>query len=308
MPLVALAASTRASRLDAATERWDALQESRPDLEPAISLQKQLVGLVLDLSEAIDQRPLPKLSLPPKYLAAKLARGTPILAGEPIPLPVGLMKPAFLAICDTLAEGGAGDIARHISALVTDGQLDTGSLLNASVTRDQQAIRTAAQHRGVSSDLLWLAAELTASPFVHALQRAMFAHQDEKLAGASEAWNQGYCAACGSWPALAEVVGGHRILRCSFCALAWELTTYACVYCGEEGEPFVTAAPDDERKHRRVEVCGSCGSYLKTLDLPELSAFPLLAITDLDTMDLDVATMEHGYQRPPMKDFAVGHR
>ena len=93
------------------------------------------------------------------------------------------------------------------------------------------------------------------------------------------------------------------MLRCSFCALAWELANYACVYCGEEGEPFVTAAPDIERKDRRVEVCGNCGSYLKTVDVPSLSPFPLLAIADLETMDLDGAAMQHGYQRPPMKEF-----
>ena len=104
---------------------------------------------------------------------------------------------------------------------------------------------------------------------------------------------------------MAEVVDGHRTLRCSFCATAWELTTYACVYCGEDGEPFVTAAPDEERKDRRVEVCSSCGGYMKTVDTTALSPFPLLAIGDLETMDLDMAAMEHGYAKPAMKEFGV---
>jgi FdhE protein len=104
---------------------------------------------------------------------------------------------------------------------------------------------------------------------------------------------------------MAEVVDGHRVLRCSFCAAAWELKSYACVYCREEGEPFVTAAPDEERKDRRVEVCSACGGYLKTVDTFALSPFPLLSIGDLETMDLDMAAMEHGYQRPSLKDFAV---
>ena len=111
-------------------------------------------------------------------------------------------------------------------------------------------------------------------------------------------------SACGSWPAVAEVVSGHRTLRCSFCASAWELTRYACIYCDESGEPFVTAAPDEERKDRRLEVCSTCGGYLKTIDLTELSPFPLLSISDIETTDLDVAAMEHGYARPPLKDLA----
>jgi FdhE protein len=98
-------------------------------------------------------------------------------------------------------------------------------------------------------------------------------------------------------------VGGHRTLRCSFCSGAWELSTYACIYCEENGEKFVTAAPDEERKDRRLEVCSACGGYLKTIDLAELSPFPLLSISDIETTDLDVAAMEHGYQRPALKDF-----
>ncbi len=95
------------------------------------------------------------------------------------------------------------------------------------------------------------------------------------------------------------------MLRCSFCAAAWELDVYACIYCGDDGERFVTAAPDEERKDRRVEVCNACGGYLKTVDVPGLSPFPLLAIADLETMDLDVAAMEQGYARPVLKEFAA---
>jgi FdhE protein len=305
MPHVALATASRGSRLAAAAGRWDAILASRPDLAPALALQKRLLGIVVELSEAVDERPLPRLSLPPRYLAAKLARGTPALTGEPMPLPVALLSPALLELCEALAEGGAGDAASHIRAMIEEGQLEAGSLLSASLSRDQHAIRTGAVHRGLSPDLVWLVAELAVSPYVYALQRALFGAEDQTLRAALADWNHGYCAACGSWPALAEVVGGHRVLRCSFCAFAWELTTYACVYCGEEGEPFVTAAPDEERKDRRVEVCGSCAGYLKTVDIVALTQFPLLAIGDLETMDLDVAAMEHNYSRPPMKDFAV---
>ena len=172
-------------------------------------------------------------------------------------------------------------------------------LLTASLNRDQEAIREGAVHRGLAPDLVWLVAELAVSPFVNALQRSLLSGVE--LSGALAAWNHGYCPACGSWPAMAEAAGGHRTLRCSFCAAAWELNTYGCIYCGENGEPFVTAAPNEERKDRRIELCKACGSYLKTVDVAELSPFPLLAVADLETMDLDVAAMEHGYSRPPLK-------
>ena len=101
----------------------------------------------------------------------------------------------------------------------------------------------------------------------------------------------------------AEIHAAHRVFRCSFCAYAWELKTFACGYCGEGGEAFVIFAGSADRPDRRIEICGRCGGYLKTVDVEELSPFPMLAIADLETMDLDLAAMEKGYRRPVLKDF-----
>ena len=305
MPYVTIPACSREDLLDSAERRWQAIRTVRPDLEPALALQRELLTRIIDLAAMLAGSRLPKLSLPPKYLAAKLARGVPALAGEPVPLPVPVLTPTLLQLCDALAEGGAGEAATHIREELEGGKLEAASLLMASLRRDQSALRTGAVHRGLSPDLMWLVAELAVSPFAHALQRMLFGHAAGDLQAALETWNHGYCPACGSWPAVGEVAGGHRTLRCSFCSCAWELTTYACIYCEESGEPFVTAAPDPERKDRRIEICTTCGGYLKTIDVPELSPFPLLSISDIETTDLDVSAMEHGYGRPPLKDFAT---
>ena len=304
MPYVPVPPQSRQELLESAHRRWDRVLADRPDMSPAVELQQGLLEIVIDLSSAVEGGRLPRLSLPPKYLAVKLARGVPAFAGEPIPLPVGLLKTSLVKLCDRLASGGAGDVAAHIREAIEGGSIEAGSLLTASLTRDQEAIRTGASHRGLAPDLVWLVAELAVGPVACALQRALFEHTtNDALRSELAAWSRGYCPACGSWPAMAEVVSGHRTMRCSFCATAWEPTTYSCVYCDESGDTFVTAAPNEERKDRRVEICSACGNYLKTVDLPELSPFPLLAIADLETMDLDVAAMEHGYARPPLKDF-----
>jgi hypothetical protein len=307
MPYIPVPPLPREELLQEAERRWNDVLEGRPDLGPAIALQRGLLTLVVDLSRTITADRMPRLSLPPKYLAAKLARGVPAFAGEPIPLPVALLKPPLLDLCDELAEGGAGEAATHIREAIDSGSIEAGSLLTASLARDQEAIRVGATHRGLSPDLVWLIAELAVSPFAYALQRKLFtvASAVEGVLSPAAAWNHGYCPACGSWPALAEVVDGHRTLRCSFCASAWELTTHACIYCEDAGETFVTVAPDAAREDRRLELCAGCGAYLKTVDLEELSPFPLLAIADLETMDLDVAAMEHQFGRPPLKEFSV---
>jgi FdhE protein len=305
MPPAAPAPATRASRQAEAARRWARISAAKPDLEPAVSLQRQLLGIVIDLTETMEHGRLPRLSLPPRYLAAKLARGVPALAGEPMPLPIPALTPSLSRLCRELAQGGAGEAADHIRTAIDEGRMEPGSLLTASFKRDQQSIRTGAVHRGLSPDLVWLIAELAVSPFAHVLQRALLAPEREEpaLTAALAAWKHGYCPACGSWPALAEIADSHRVLRCSFCAHGWEMTTLGCAYCGEAGEKFVTVAPHDDRADERVEVCGGCGGYLKTVDVAALSPFPLLAIADLETMELDMKAMERGYRRPPLKDF-----
>ena len=304
MPYVTIQAFSRENLLESARQRWQIIRKERPDLEPALALQRELLTCMIDLAGALSRGKLPRLSLPPKYLAAKLARGVPALAGEPIPLPVPVLTPALFQLCDALAVGGAGEAATHIRQELEGGKLEAASLLTASLRREQAALRTGAEHRGLSPDLMWLVAELAVSPFAHGLQRMVFGSVvSGELHEALEAWPHGYCPACGSWPAVGEVAGGHRTLRCSFCSCAWELKTYACIYCEESGDPFVTAAPNAERKDRRIEVCSTCGGYLKTIDLAELSPYPLLSISDIETTDLDVAAMEHGYARPGMKEF-----
>jgi FdhE protein len=307
MPLVSVQQPAHDELETISSRRWDDLRRARPDLGPAVELQQHLLAIVRRAAQALETGRLPRLSLPPRYLAAKLGRGVPIFAGEPIPVPVGLLKTSLLNLCDALAAGGAGEAADHIKAAINANTMDAGSLLTASLSRDQQAIRTGAVHRGLAPDLVWLLAELAASPFAHVLQVALLSPRQDAggslLADAMRAWNHGHCAVCGSWPALAEVAGGHRVLRCSFCAAGWELNEYCCIYCGEHGEAFVTAAPDEERKDRRVEICGACQGYLKTVDVAAISPFPLVAITDMESMDLDVAAMEHGYTRPQLKEF-----
>jgi len=307
VPYVPVAHPPQAEVLASAERRWQALIEAKPDLQAAVNLQRGLLTLVIDLARTIEGGRLPRLSLPAKYLAAKLSRGVPVLSGEPIPLPAALLKPALVRFCAELAAGGAGEVATHIGTAIESNRIDAGSMLAASLARDQDAIRTGATHMGLAPDLAWLVAELAVGPVAHALQRTLFATRSGEPAGplteALAGWNRGYCPACGSWPALAEVVDGHRLLRCAFCAATWERTIYACVYCDEQGEAFVTAAPDEQRTDRRTELCSSCGAYLKTIDTTELSPFPLVAITDMETMDLDLAAMEHGYGRPALKEF-----
>ena len=109
MPYIFVPSARREDLLPAAEARWDAVLTVRPELRPAVELQRRLIELVIGLNETIEGGRLPRLSLPPRYIAAKLARGVPALAGEPIPLPVAVLTRTLLlqeGLQDPVAFGG----------------------------------------------------------------------------------------------------------------------------------------------------------------------------------------------------------
>jgi len=123
------------------------------------------------------------------------------------------------------------------------------------------------------------------------------------FASACNGWNHGYCPGVRfrGRPWRSALIA-RRVLRCSFCAVAWELKHLRLHLLRRSGQPFVTAAPDEERKDSPRRNLRRLPGYLKTIDLPALSPFPLVAVRlDMETMDLDLAAMEHGYGRPPLR-------
>ena len=293
--------------------RWEQIRTEHPDLAPAIDLQRTLVTRVIEITSALARDGLPQMSLAPAYISGKLAKGVPVLRGESIPIPLSLLGPPTVEFCDQLARGGAGDVALHIREALESGRVDTGSLLRASIVRDQDAIRAKATQLGLAPDLVWLVAEMGVGPLAHALQHRFMGgggdqDRDRDVVEALAGWDHGYCPACGSWPALAEVCQGQRVLRCSFCGADWRPHTYRCTYCLASAEQFVTAAPGMERPGRRLELCGTCGGYLKCVEVPELTPFPLLPIEDLASSDLDGAAVQGGYMRPSLPHIGMPPR
>ncbi|HET9467945.1 MAG TPA: hypothetical protein VFO48_06020, partial [Vicinamibacterales bacterium] len=150
-----------------ATAQWAEISANWPDLAPAVALQQRLVRLTLDASTAIQGTPL--LTLSPVSLLEKSARGLPALRNEIVPIPP-VLRDFLLPFCEALADGGAGDSARHIRDAIAARSIDADSLLSVSLARNQKAIRTSALHMGFSPDLVWLIGELGSAPLAHHLQ------------------------------------------------------------------------------------------------------------------------------------------
>jgi hypothetical protein len=118
---------------------------------------------------------------------------------------------------------------------------------------------------------------------------------------AAESWQQGYCPVCAAWPLLAELRGMEqaRRLRCGRCGTDWRGELLHCVFCGERNHASLGSLRQDAVLERAtVDTCASCGGYLKAIRTLTPLSFAELWLTDLETVELDLAARQRGYARP----------
>jgi hypothetical protein len=110
-----------------------------------------------------------------------------------------------------------------------------------------------------------------------------------------------WCACCGAWPILGELRGLERAryLRCGRCANEWVAPWLQCPFCGERDHTRLgELIAEGGAEQRKVDTCATCKGYLKSV--PSLTALSLgeLLLVDAETLPLDVAALELGFERP----------
>jgi hypothetical protein len=108
------------------------------------------------------------------------------------------------------------------------------------------------------------------------------------------------CPLCGGKPIVgvlrAEGDGGKKSLICMLCGHEWTFRRVYCPACGEEREPQMAFYSAPEIAHVRVDVCDTCHTYLKSIDLTKMGlAIPV--VDELATLPLDLWAREHGYEK-----------
>jgi len=108
------------------------------------------------------------------------------------------------------------------------------------------------------------------------------------------------CPLCNSKPIVAvlrsEGDGAKKSLICMLCAHEWAFRRIYCPACGEEREPQMGFYSAPEIAHVRVDVCDSCHTYLKSIDLTK-TGLAVPVVDELATMPLDLWAREHGYTK-----------
>lgn len=108
------------------------------------------------------------------------------------------------------------------------------------------------------------------------------------------------CPLCGAKPAVgvlrSEGDGAKKSLICMLCAHEWAFRRIYCPACGEEREPQMAYFSAPEIAHVRVDVCDTCHTYLKSIDLTK-TGLAVAVVDELATISLDLWAREHGYEK-----------
>jgi formate dehydrogenase accessory protein FdhE len=111
------------------------------------------------------------------------------------------------------------------------------------------------------------------------------------------------CPFCGGKPAVgvlrSEGDGAKKSLICMLCAHEWAFRRIYCPACGEEREPQMAYYSAPEIAHVRVDVCDTCHTYLKSIDLTK-TGLAVAVVDELATTPLDIWAAEHGYEKLQM--------
>jgi FdhE protein len=112
-----------------------------------------------------------------------------------------------------------------------------------------------------------------------------------------ERWLRSYCPTCGSKPAMAQLVGvdpgRKRFLACGCCRTRWQYNRTRCPFCERDEQRLAVVALEGEAG-LRIDSCGPCKAYLKTLEGEGDAEFLL---SDWTSLHVDVLARDRGLER-----------
>jgi FdhE protein len=278
-------------------------------------LPAEIAGALADLQRLATEKPaltdaakilgavIPRLYVDPieselpditgERAAAKLAGGVPLLRGESVAVDLAGFKRRWRDVCAAVERTKKGPIAEALR-----GKLDPQQLTADALAGRTEAIHARADELGLDAGQTATVLRLTLFPLLTEINDALTPLRTVR-------WERGYCPTCGSWPLLGEFRGLEQIrfLRCGLCAAGWEFPRLRCPFCDctdhrELGYFFVEA---EDGKYRAA-TCGVCKGYVKMISTLDALSPPRLPVADLETMHLDLAAADRGYETGPAVD------
>lgn len=278
--------------IEHALDRLEGLALGDPATRPLALLQAEVLRASCD--------PAWEASVP-SFDPEIIERGLPLLQDRILTADTGCLYRMLARIAAALA-GVDRALLKQIEQLQKMPKDGLAALLEASIDQDFARVDRLASVAGADQNCLVSLGQLIIIPVLLACGRRAAPLLE------SRDWEEGYCPLCGARPALAELRGGERRwIRCGRCGTGWIRSSHHCVFCGNDDHRTQGyLARDNNWESQRVTTCDRCGGYLKTLATMGPLDPAEVALTDLSTLDLDLAAIEQDYTRPGASGIALG--
>jgi FdhE protein len=174
--------------------------------------------------------------------------------------------------------------AEGLLKAIEENHKGTPVVIKAALASNYEAIEASAKSFSIDAPVLALLLHLSLRPSLLLIAQAVLEHLDLSL------WNHGHCPVCGSPPRLADLSGegGKRRLHCSLCETAWPYPRLRCPFCENDNRKELSYLRAESEEGLRVDLCGRCNNYLKTMDLREITGPVILPLDDVATWHLDI--------------------
>jgi FdhE protein len=258
------------------------LRQKRPEWEPWL--------VVVDEILRETAAPIWEAAVPAGPDSPRAA--VPLLAGATLALQSSTVRRLLKRLIRAASRTGTAKMATLEAALRAD--VDILPLFTASVCQDSDRIDELVAVSGVDAEALHAVVGLLPVPLLHACNRRW-------ASSISESWLEGYCPVCAAWPAFAEVRGIERTryFRCGRCGGEWHSRALWCPYCDtHDHDNFVALVPENGGSNVVIDGCKHCLGYTKALTRLQGCPPDTVMLEDLASVELDVAALQHGYQRP----------
>ncbi len=278
-------------------------QKRKKPLQQKSFLPKELTKLVdfvvreqlktaLELSSEVDEN----ISLSEIH---EVVNGKPLLPRESFPLDFRACGESIERLLNFFQEssGHLSEAADVIRKEIKQDPEFLNKAMNKHLAGDDDYFRAFGEKTPSGPRLLNFLVQTGTTPSIAVIAR----HLRKKLPG-DKTWNNGHCPVCGSLPYIAELRNkeGQRFLHCSFCHSDYQFKRMSCPYCAEEKNDSYNFFRTKELPGFRVDVCGSCKLYIKSIDYRDMDRKALPPIDDLESLPLDIKAKEEEYSRPTL--------
>jgi formate dehydrogenase accessory protein FdhE len=202
----------------------------------------------------------------------------------------------FLSVIQQIAPGPLAEAAVGLAQRGAAGWQQAiegfwhGDLELAAAVDDTEEIRAGDAHQASSSGrlLAWI--------YLQPYAEYLADHRETTIVDGTPST----CPLCGGKPIVgvlrSEGDGAKKSLICMLCAHEWNFRRIYCPACGEEREPQMAFYSAPQIAHVRVDVCDTCHTYLKSIDLTK-TGLAVPVVDELATIPLDLWAREHGYEK-----------